>query len=187
MTLAELIRSRRSISDFTDQPIPEGLIEELLETAVWSPNHHLTEPWRFIYITGDGKRRYAEIRRDMALENSKTSDPEAQRTLSEQTYKRFISVPAYLVVVMQENADPMTREEDYGACCCLVNNLMLLAWERGLASSWRTPKINTRLREYFGLQEREKMVALVQLGYPKSTPTGEKRNPAKDRLAYIKG
>ena len=62
MMLPELIRTRRSISTFLDKPIPNGLIEGLLETAVWAPNHHLTEPWRFILLTGDAPKRYADYR-----------------------------------------------------------------------------------------------------------------------------
>src|SRR5438552_17034844 len=119
MMLPELIRTRRSISTFLDKPIPDGLIEGLLEIAVWAPNHHLTEPWRFILLTGDAPKRYAEIRRDMAVEGAKMADSEKLRQIAEGTYNKFAFVPAYLVVAMKQNADPEICEEDYAACCCL--------------------------------------------------------------------
>src|SRR5689334_1231284 len=106
MTLTELIRTRRSISVFLDKPIPDGLIEDLLETAVWTPNHHLTEPWRFVLLTGDGPKGYAAIRRDMAVEKAKLQDAEKIVQLSDSTFKKFASVPAYLLVAMKQNADP---------------------------------------------------------------------------------
>jgi nitroreductase len=31
--------------------VPEGLIAELLEAAVWAPNHHLTQPRRVVGVT----------------------------------------------------------------------------------------------------------------------------------------
>jgi nitroreductase len=61
-SLAELIRTRRTVGAFTAQPIPADLIMTLLETAVWAPNHRLTEPWRFVMMTGAGCSAYAEVR-----------------------------------------------------------------------------------------------------------------------------
>src|SRR5215813_11106370 len=118
MTLPELIRSRRSIGKFQEKPVPNGLIEGLLETAVWAPNHHLTEPWRFILLMGDAPKRYAAIRRDMAIEGAKMLNSEKLRQIAESTYNKFANVPAYLVVAMKQSEDPEVREEDYAACCC---------------------------------------------------------------------
>src|SRR6202171_2857290 len=113
MELTDLIKSRRSINVFTDQPLPPGLIEELLETAIWAPNHKLTEPWRFILVTGDTRHNIAEIRRDMAVEVSKAPDEETRRTQGEQMYQRLMNVPAFLIVYMKEDTNLHIREEDY--------------------------------------------------------------------------
>lgn len=184
MELTDLIKSRRSINVFTDQPLPPGLIEELLETAIWSPNHKLTEPWRFILITGDACREVAEIRRDMAIEWSKAPDEETRRSQGEQMYQRLINVPAFLVVYMKEDPSPHIREEDYAACCCLVQNFMLLAWERGVGSTWKTFKEHDRLRTYLGIQPYDKVVAFLHIGYPAEVPT-TRRAPAQRWLTHI--
>jgi nitroreductase len=184
MPLAELIRTRRSVSVFLDKPIPEGLIEDLLETAVWTPNHHLTEPWRFVLLTGDGVKGYAAIRRDMAVEKAKLQNAEKIAQLSESTLKKFGSVPAYLLVAMKQNPDPEVCEEDYAACCCLIQNFMLLAWEQGLGTNWKTLKKDARLRTFFGLGPDEQAVGLVQVGYP-AGPDTSNRKSARERLTYI--
>lgn len=44
---AEVLRGRRTINVFLQTPVPESLIHEAIEVAVWAPNHHVTEPWRF--------------------------------------------------------------------------------------------------------------------------------------------
>jgi nitroreductase len=185
MTLPELIRTRRSISVFLDKPIPNGLIEGLLETAIWAPNHHLTEPWRFILLTGEAPKRYAAIRRDMAIESAKMLNTEKLRQIGESTYNKFAFIPAYLVVAMKQNTDPEICEEDYAACCCLVQNFMLLAWEQGLGTSWKTLKKDARLRTFLGLATDEKAVSIVQIGYPAEVPTTS-RHPARERLTYIR-
>jgi nitroreductase len=184
-TLTDLIKTRRSIGAFTDQPIPEELVEELLEVAVWAPNHHLTEPWRFIYITREGRHKYAAIRRDMAMEFSKPISEEDRRKAGEGAYTKFVNIPAYLVVAMREDPDPEVREEDFAACAVLIQNFMLLAWERGLGTSWKTFKNDPRLRTLLGLEPNEKVVGVVHLGYPAEIGTSQ-RKPARHRITYVR-
>lgn len=185
MTLTELIRTRRSISTFLDKPIPPGLVEELLETAVWAPNHHVTEPWRFILLVGDAPKGYAEIRRQMAVEGAKMLNTDKLRQISEGTYSKFATVPAYLVVAMKQNTDPEVCEEDYAACCCVIQNFMLLAWEQGLGTMWKTLKKDARLRTFLKLAPDEQVVGIVQIGYPAEVPTSN-RHRARERLTYIR-
>ncbi len=32
-------------------------MKDLLSIAVWVPNHKMTEPWRFVFITGESKKK----------------------------------------------------------------------------------------------------------------------------------
>jgi nitroreductase len=185
ITLTDLIKSRRSIGEFTDQPVPDGLVEELLEVAVWTPNHHLTEPWRFVYIVGEGRHKHAAIRRDMAMEFSKSTNEEDKRKAGEGAYTKFMNIPAYLVVAMREDPDPEVREEDFAACSCLIQNFMLLAWERGLGTSWKTFKNDPRMRALLSLEPNEKVVGVLHLGYPAEVGSSQ-RKPARNRITYIR-
>ena len=54
MTVDDVIRGRRTLKGFRPEPIADDVIAELLDLAVYAPNHHTTEPWRFIVI---GPRR----------------------------------------------------------------------------------------------------------------------------------
>lgn len=185
MDLAEIIRARRSVGAFTDAPVAEALVRELLETAVWVPNHRLTEPWRFVFLTGEGARRYASIRRDMAQDTSPDQSEAARQQAGEGVYRKFASVPAYLAVIVREHANPEVREEDYAACCCLVQNFLLLAWERGLGTSWKTFKRDPRLRALLNLADDEKVVGWLHLGYPADTEQPRRRAPVHARFSVI--
>ncbi len=60
-SLAHTIRNRRSIRSFKPETVPSEVILEMLETAVYAPNHRLTEPWRFIYAASEaGKAKLAD-------------------------------------------------------------------------------------------------------------------------------
>ena len=58
----DAIRSRRSVRIMRTDVVPSrDQIEAIVEAATWAPNHHLTEPWRFVIITGYGRNRLGEV------------------------------------------------------------------------------------------------------------------------------
>jgi nitroreductase len=185
MELAEIIRTRRGVTAFTDQPVDPALVLELLETAVWAPNHHITEPWRFAFLSGDAVARYSAIRRDMALDACKVEDEGVRRQVGDGTYQKFICVPAYLAIIMKEDKDPETLEDDIAATAALTQNFLLLAWERGLGTFWKTFKSDRRLREMLDLADNERVVGWLHLGYPAGATPSTQRSPARERFIVL--
>lgn len=187
MDIAELIRSRRSIGLFNEKPVALELVHELLESAVYAPNHRLTEPWRFIVLTGAGRERYAEIRRDMVLDFMKGQGEAERKQAADGTIRKFMNVPLYLIVVMNKQANAELDVEDYAACCCVIQNFLLLAWDRGLGTTWKTFKNDARLREYLELGENERVVGVVHVGYSAEDERVGVRKPAAERLTIFDG
>ena len=46
----EALYQRRMAWEFKNDPVPKDALERMLQTAVWAPNHRLTEPWRFFIL-----------------------------------------------------------------------------------------------------------------------------------------
>ena len=70
------------------------------------------------------------------------------------------------------------QQEDYAACCAATQNLMLYLWKAGVGSKWTTGDItrDPRFYEIAGVDpEQEFVVGLVWYGYPKLTPTQNRR------------
>jgi nitroreductase len=187
MELEKLIRERRTVQRFEDRPVPLELVEELLETAVWVPNHKLTQPWRFVVVQGEGRRRLAEIAGQGALRRE--SDPEKAREMSQKRFNKFAKVPLLLAVVMKENEDPVVREEDYASACCIIHNFSLLAWQRGIGLVWETyPLLKSQeFREALGVAPDEKIVGSLHMGYPAQVPEARPRIPAERLITVIDG
>ncbi len=64
----ELARKRRSV--FPDQfepgkKVDDAIIREILNNAIWAPDHGRSEPWQFSVFTGDGLRRLADFQSDL--------------------------------------------------------------------------------------------------------------------------
>jgi nitroreductase len=147
----------------------------LLDIAVYAPNHRMTEPWRFVYMTGQAVADYAAIRRDMALPGFAKLDDATRETAAVGTYRKFANVPAYLLVIMTVNPNAEIAEEDYGACAALIQNFLLLAWAQGIGSCWKTFKNDARLKSFVGLQDTERVAGIIHLGYPAETPTSTRK------------
>ena len=52
MNLDDAIAGRRSIRGFTDQPVPQALMEEIIELAFRAPSSMNTQPWHLHVLTG---------------------------------------------------------------------------------------------------------------------------------------
>lgn len=59
MTLADLLRSRRSVRDFRPDPIPAALLDQVLADAHWSPSWSNTQPYRIAIAQGALRDRLA--------------------------------------------------------------------------------------------------------------------------------
>ena len=51
----QIIRSRRSIRAFTQQPVDNELLKEILETASYAPSGTNTQAWKVYVVTGEMK------------------------------------------------------------------------------------------------------------------------------------
>ena len=185
MDLVELIRTRRSIGKFTAAPVSLDLVQELLATAVYAPNHRLTEPWRFVLLAGRAREQYAAIRRDMVLEFMKGQGDSERQQAAEGTFSKFMNVPVYLLVVMRVHGIAEIDDEDYAACCCLIQNFLLLAWDRGLGTTWKTFKNDPRMRALAGLAADERVVGVVHIGYSAEEERPGQRKPAGERITLL--
>lgn len=176
MNITELIRTRRTVGSFTEQPVDPAIIEEMLESAIYAPNHKMTQPWRFLFMQGAMRQQYATLRSEMGAEKGKNPERE---------FQKFMNVPLFLFVVMKESEHAHTREEDYAATSALIQNLLLLAWDQAIGSAWKSYPDDPRLNRLIGLNEGEVVVGVIHLGYPSGEDKTPKRQNAKTKIVYL--
>jgi len=176
-TAAMLLRGRRSYDKYLPDPVPETVIESAIEVARWAPNHHLTEPWHFYLLGPESKAAIVERNTELVEADRGLEAAEAKRA-------KWGAVPGWLVVTCLRSTDPKTAREDYAACCCAVQNLMLYLWSEGVGSKWTTGKVteDSSFPRIVGFDpEVEEPVALLWYGYPDQKPSA-RRKPVKGIL-----
>ena len=170
--LAERIRSRRTVKLFLQQPVSRQLLRDAIEVARWAPNHHLTEPWHFYVLGEDAIARSVELIRTVVTERKGAE-------IGEFKANDAATRPGWLVVTCRRSDDELTEREDYASVCCAIQNLSLYLSEAGLASKWSTGPITRDLRFYelLGIDaDDEFIVGLIWYGYPKITPTQQRKS-----------
>ncbi|GIP32486.1 nitroreductase [Paenibacillus sp. J2TS4] len=170
---SRIITERRTIKRFKTDSVSVEVITELLNIAVWAPNHGLREPWRFILYIDEGKRIISEA---ISSHGIKKRDP-----------VKLMEIPAYLLVIIQEDSRQREWEEDFAAASTLIQNFQLAAWERGLGVIWKTEPFTYQpgFLKAVGVNPGEKLVGMLQVGYPETIPEARPRTPAKDKLTVI--
>ncbi|MNW28867.1 putative NAD(P)H nitroreductase YdjA [compost metagenome] len=171
----DVIRDRRTVKKFKPDPIPTETITELLDVAVWAPNHKLREPWRFLLFTGDGRQRLVDaISAEIGEENNRFAEG-------------ILHNPFELVVVMKEDPRQLVWDEDFAAVSALVQNFMLAAWSKGIGTFWVTKPFlyGPKFREQLDILPGEKVVAMIYGGYPDVIPKAQPRTAAVEKLTLF--
>jgi nitroreductase len=187
----QAIETRRSVGQVKQDPVPREIVEKILESAVHAPNHRLTEPWRFHVFTGKGRGELARARAEVARIQAKAEGEEeefAAGRISRERKKAF-RAPVVIVVISKGGRDEVETLENYAACAAAVQNMQLTAHSLGLATIWRTGPVayHPYMREFFGLENGDKIVAHLYLGYPDVTERSRRREPASTRTVWHEG
>jgi nitroreductase len=184
MDTYDAIARRTSVRTFRPDLVPRYVIERLLAAAVRAPNHKLTEPWRFVVVTGDARARYAELRREYRL--AKFDDPASEQAqkAAQKTWREHLDTPAFLFVLCAVSDDAVRREEDYGATMMAIQNLLIAATADGIGTFVRTGAImdHPGVRDLVGVPDGYRIVSIVSLGYLAGQP---EPTPRKKPLAEL--
>ncbi len=180
LSLEELIRGRRSINFFEQEPPPRELILEAIDLARWVPNHHLTEPWRFYLLSENVKSTIVELNANLVAVKKGEEAAAAKRA-------RWSSIPGWLVVTCLKSSDELRAREDYAATCCAIYALSLYLWSRGVGTKWTTGEVTRDERFYEAIwtdPKVEQVVGLVWYGFAAEVPVTA-RKPVSDILVEI--
>jgi nitroreductase len=174
----EAILTRRSVPKVTDRAPSRAEIEKLLDAAVRAPTHHLTQPWRFVVLSGDALDE---------LGAAWAAGTEAQGKDASGIAAKTRRAPVILCVIERPHLDnPKCVEvEEHYSIGAAMQNVLLAAHSMGLGAMVRTGPCATfdEVRSHLGVGDDESIAGLIYIGYP--APGNEerpmtRRTPAAD-------
>ncbi len=165
----EIILKRRSIRKFTNQPISDEIVKQLLEAGMAAPSAGNEQPWQFVVIT------QREI---------------LDKIPAIHQYSQMLK-QAPLAILVCADMSLNKYDIDYWIqdCAAATQNILLAATHKGLGSVWlgvypRHERVEG-LRQLFSIPEYVIPFALIALGYPDEEKPPINRYK-EDRVHYNK-
>jgi len=166
-----VIKERRDMRHFNNQPLEDGLLLRLLTVANQAPSVGLMQPWRFIRIT-DTKLK-SSIKKLVETERQITADLLNERKNDFLKLKvEGISECAELIIV----ALPDGREKhvfgrrtmpdmDLASVSCAIQNMWLAARAEGIGLGWVSLFDPIELAHLLNMPEDGRPIAILCIGH----------------------
>ena len=166
--------------------VPDAILRDILEDAIWAPTHGLTQPWRFHVFVGEARQLLAEALE--SLYDRITSPTERREDKRAKLRANVVGAPVTIAVAARvDPAGTITELDEMAATSCAVQNMLLSAHQRGLGSFWATPPVacTTEFGEWLGLEPYDRCMGLVYIGHPlEGAKFTSSRLPLDERVVF---
>ena len=182
-----VVRTQRAHRDFTTEPVPDDLVEQVLEAATFAPSAENTQPWVFIVVRDAAARdRIGELNRQAweggGREFSRPRlSPEVFAKVEAGATGGVANAPVLVVVCGDTSHCVETVLES--SIWPAVQNLLLAANARGLGSALTTitTVFGDELRSLLVLPDHVRPLAVVPLGWPGKKLGPPRRAPVAEK------
>ena len=159
----DAIYKRRSIREYTDEPVNSEQLHEIVKAGIWAPSGLNNQPWRFVIV----------------------QSPDIKEQLAKQTHYGHIVRGANALIAVYLSKDEMydTVKDTQAAGAC-IQNILLAAEALELGAVWLGQILKNKLEvnRILGLGDSFDLMAVVALGHPAHRNQKSKRKDISDLL-----
>lgn len=169
----EIVRQRRTVRMFSDEPVSREVIEQVIRSAGTAPSGANKQPWRFVAVSNPELKRQIRVaaeteEREFYQRRASERWLEDLRPFATNPDKRFLEIAPWLIVVFalkktDDGAQVYYLNESVGIA---VGMLLTAAHHAGLATLTHTPSPMQFLGDVLGRPEHERAFLLIPMGYP---------------------
>ena len=158
MEALEAILTRRSVREFTGDPVSKTDLNDLLKAGMQAPSARNGQPWHFVVI----------------------DDPEVLHTIPDlHPFSRILLQAPLAILVCSEHNLESEHTNWMLDCSAATQNILLAAHAKGLGAVWlgiyQNPERSSGIRKLLKLPEAVETVSLVAVGHPAFRPEPENR------------
>jgi coenzyme F420-0:L-glutamate ligase / coenzyme F420-1:gamma-L-glutamate ligase len=195
-----LLHGRRSIRHYKPQPVPDVIIEEILQGAVCAPSAHNRQPWRFAVLTDAHTRhRLAHVMADR-LRDDRLRDGDRIEVIErdcKHSIERIVGAPLAIVVCLTMEDMDSYPDERRRACerqmavqstAMAIQNILLGAQAVGLGACVMCAPLfcPEAVRSGLNLDPAWEPQGLVTLGFPATDGKPFRRKPLADVVRVVR-
>jgi nitroreductase len=182
----KVIQDRRSIREYTDEPVSDQDLDMILESARLAPSGENAQPWRFVIVKdpatrkligalaggGSGRRFTAEFvtkkmqERFSSLQDEEKKKAAFQKLTSGQVSTFLAAAPVNIVVCGRKDVWDLPYDTS-----AAIENMLLMVTALGLGACWViAPCIDIRdeerIKKLLEIPEGIKVISIISIGHP---------------------
>ncbi len=168
LDLFEAIRQRFSVREYLSDPVPEDKLMRVMEAARLAPSASNAQEWRFVVVTDAAKRKALSA---AAQGQGFVAQAPAVIVACAQTDERIMACgqPAYTIDV-----------------AIALEHIALQATAEGLGTCWVGAFNESKARKVIEAPEQVRVVQLMPLGFPATSPRPKSRKDMSEILMFEK-
>lgn len=179
----ELVASRRStwpLQYEAGAKVDDAIVHQILENAIWAPNHGNTEPWFFKVFTDNGREKLADFQSNIYKSQTPADQFEEKKFNKLSNYPKLAS--HVIAIIMKRGKNQKIRKsEELLAVSCAVQNMYLTAAVYNVGAFWSTGGItynrSQEVIDFFELGEEDELMGFFYVGKIKTpTPKGRRKS-----------
>jgi nitroreductase len=157
----EAIFARRSVRQYTDNPVDQQDVQTILEAGRWAPSGLNNQPWRFAVV-----------------QDSKVKDQVAKQT----RYREIVRNAPLIIAVFIDNDASYDRTKDCQGIGACLQNMWLATHALDLGGVWlgEILKNKKRVGEILEAPESYELMAVLAIGHPKNRQQKSERKSLSD-------
>jgi nitroreductase len=147
LDLQKTIKERRSVREFTVDPVSELDLMTIIEAGIWAPSAKNNQPWKFVCV----------------------QDGSVRALLSDYTvYSTIIAQCQALIAVYLDKALSFEEVQDQQSVGAVVQNMLLTTDSLGLGAVWlgEVRKNAIEFNKELGISDQYELAAMLAIGYP---------------------
>ena len=181
MDFMQLVSTRHSVRSFRPDPIPQEVLNDILEAGRMAPSAQNRQPWRYIVFLGTDKvHELAQKTGLIGLSNFFIKD-----------------APCVIIACADTKKNLRVNKQDYYLVDTAISfqQMILCAHHHGLGSCWLAAFSEKTLARYLNIPKHWRIVAMSPFGYEgeqkgvygkllSSFAGSGKRQPMEDMVSY---
>lgn len=191
------IYERRSIRKFTDKPVSQKDIADIIQSGIKAPSSKNRQPWKYIVTQGKSKEEMLNVFRQgiEREENDSALLPQSKQHIAaaKNTVDIIAEAPAVVFVVNslgKSIMEELTLEERVSEICNIqsisasIENMLLAATEKGIGSLWICDVFFAYPELCKWIKSDGQLVAAIAFGYPNECPDERPRKKIDDIVEW---
>lgn len=187
METREAIFGRRSIRKYTEQPLNDADLQEIIDAGLYAPSAVDLQPWYFVVVRS---QEQLEVLRALMSEVYDRTEPVLKERFARhpaaiaetRAFMKSLGGTQCCILAFLNKPDYPSRTVVVESVSAAIQNMLLRAYDLGIGSCWMTAPISAGMDEDLRQKyapEHGDFVAAITFGYPAFIPRAPKRKEGR--------